>query len=427
MNVTKGRQTLLALLAVCAVFVTGFIAGTRGETRATLLLTDEEQPLGADFDPVWKAWRLLDEKYVPATSTDTIGTQDKVWGLISGLADSYGDPYTVFLPPQQSKSFEEEISGEFGGIGVEMGIRDDILTVIAPLKGTPADKAGILTGDLIVKVDGTPTNDMTVDDAVELIRGEVGTEVVLTIAREGETEFIDIPIVRDIIEVPTLDTEVVGGDVFVLSLYNFGGTATRETRSALRTFIMGNYDKLIIDLRGNPGGYLSSAVDIASWFLPLGTIVVTEQYGSDEAPSHHRSKGNDITEEGWRIAILVDGGSASASEILAGALREHDKAVLIGTQTFGKGSVQELVEVTPDTNIKITVARWLTPHGVSISKAGLTPDLVVEHMSGTTDDDADPQMEAALHYVRTGELVAPLDSEIQEQKGEALEVKKKVE
>jgi carboxyl-terminal processing protease len=427
MNMTNGRQTLLALLAVSAVFVAGFIAGTRGESRATLLLTDEEIPVGADFDPVWKAWRLLDEKYVPATSTGVVATQDKVWGLISGLADSYGDPYTVFLPPQQSKSFEEEISGEFGGIGVEMGMRENILTVIAPLKGTPADKAGVRTGDLIIKVDDTPTNDMTVDDAVELIRGEVGTEVVLTIARKGEDEFLEIPIVRDIIEVPTLDTEVVGDDVFILSLYNFGGTATREVRSALRTFVMGNYDRLIIDLRGNPGGYLSAAVDIASWFLPLGKIVVTEQYRPDEEPSHHRSKGNNITEDAWRIAILVDGGSASASEILAGALREHGKAVLIGTQTFGKGSVQELVEVTPDTSIKITVARWLTPNGVSISEAGLTPDLVIEYPPNDTEGGQDPQMDAALHYVRTGELVAPPQPEINEGQGEALEVKKKVE
>ena len=399
------QRTALYIVAVMAVFMTGFVVGSKDETRASLLTTSEKQPQSVDFDPVWKAWRLLDEKFVSSTSTTAINDEDKVWGLISGLAESYNDPYTVFMPPQLARSFEEEIQGEFGGIGIEMGIRDGILTVIAPLKGTPAERAGIMTGDLIVKVNGASTQQMSVDDAVEIIRGEVGSEVTLTVARESEPEFLDIHITRDIIQVPTLAWRVEEGGVFVIELYNFGGTAEREVRGALREFILGGYSKLVLDLRGNPGGYLSTAVDVASWFLPMGTVVVTEQYGDAHEPTIHRSKGTLLPIKNLRVAVLVDGGSASASEILAGALQEHSIAKLIGTQTFGKGSVQELVEVTPTTNLKITIAQWLTPNGNSISEGGLTPDLIIDVPHDAPEGD--PQLKAAIDYLRTGELRQP--------------------
>jgi len=327
--------------------------------------------------------------------------------MIQGLAASYNDPYTLFMPPQEAQIFSEEIRGEFGGIGVEMGVRDNILTVIAPLKGTPADQAGILAGDLILEVDGTSTSNINVDEAVHMIRGEIGTKVVLTVARKGERELLHIPIVRDTIEIPTLDTTLRDDGVFVLSLYNFGGTATREVRSALRQFLKSGSDTLVIDLRDNPGGYLGAAVDIASWFLPIGSTVVTEDYGGNADPIVHKSKGYDITQPDWRIAVLVDGGSASASEILAGALREHNKAVLVGQRTFGKGSVQELLDITPDTSLKVTVARWLTPNGRSISNNGIEPDLIVPITRADMDAGRDPQLDAAVHYVLTGTLSSP--------------------
>lgn len=397
------KWVILGVVAV-VFFSGGLLVGTRGETQATLLLSGPEKvPEGVDLAPVWKAWRLLDERFVPATTTEPLSAQDRVWGLIEGLAGSYGDPYTVFFPPREAESFQQEISGAFGGVGFEIGMRDGILTVIAPLKGTPAEKAGIKAGDLIVEIDGATTQKMNVDEAVALIRGEVGTDVVLTLAREGEREFIEVRVTRAVIEIPTMDTELRDG-VFIISLYNFGGTATREMRTALREFLGTGSNKLVLDLRGNPGGYLDAAVEMASWFLPLGETVVIEDYGADEDERVHRSKGYDITEDDWRIAILVDGGSASASEILAGALREHEKAVLIGEQTFGKGSVQELVDVTPDTSLKITVARWLTPLGHSISEQGLHPDLVVARTAEDFDADRDPQLDAALEYVRTGVL-----------------------
>ncbi len=396
---------LFAILSV-TFFAIGFVSGKQIESKNISAQTKVlKRYSDVDLTPMWKAWELLDEKFVPATSTKKLTKEDHIWGIVEGLTSSYGDPHTVFFPPQKSKSFEQEISGSFGGIGVEIGIREGILTVIAPLKGTPGDKAGLLPGDLIVEVDGNSTRNMTIDDAVEVIRGEIGTEVVLTIAREGENEFLSVPIIRDKIEIPTLDSELRDDGIFVISLYNFGGTAVTETRKALRNFLESESDKLILDLRGNPGGYLEASVDIASWFLPIGKTVVTEDYGDKKEKVVHRSKGYNIIDDKYKVAILVNGGSASASEILAGALKEHGKAVLIGTQTYGKGSVQELLDVTDDTTIKITIARWLTPNGISISHNGLKPDLEIKMTRKDIENDTDPQLDAAVNYLLTGELV----------------------
>ena len=402
------QKTALVLTAIIFSFGVGFLFGSRDTDNTALSFTNlEGAPSTVDLASVWKAWELLEEKFVPATTTKTNTPQDHVWGMIEGLAGSYGDPYTVFFPPLRSQSFEDEIRGKFGGVGIEIGFRDSILTVIAPLKGTPGDIAGILSGDLIIEIDGQGTQSMTMDEAINLIRGDVGTEVVLTIAREGEQEFLTIPVKRDIIEVPTLDHELRDDDIYVISLYNFGGTAVDEMRDALRAFVEADTNKLILDLRGNPGGYLEAAVEIASWFLPIGKTVVVEDYGPNKEKMVHRSKGYDIIEDDWKIAILIDGGTASASEILAGALKEHGVGVLIGKQTFGKGSVQELVDVTEDTSLKITIARWLTPNGISLSNNGLLPDLEVELTAEDIEADKDPQLDAAVQYLKTGELPEP--------------------
>ncbi len=388
---------------VLAIFFLGAFFGGR-MSQATLLVTGAERaPRYVDLDPVWKAWRLLEDRFVAATTTDPLTEQDRVWGMIEGLAAVYGDPYTVFMPPRASKQFEEEISGSFGGVGIEIGIRNDTLTVIAPLRGTPGERAGLRSGDFIVSIDGDSTQGMTVDEAIERIRGEVGTEVTLEIARAGEVEFLEIPIVRETIEVPTLETQEHPGGILSVALFNFGGSAESEMRDTMKEFLQGGYLGLVLDLRGNPGGYLDSAVEIASYFLPMGSVVVSE-VGRDGAERTHRSKGYGIIRDETRIAVLVDGGSASASEILAGALGAHDRAPIIGTRTFGKGSVQELIEVTPETSLKVTIARWLTPDGVSISEKGLTPDLLIERTLEDVERETDPQMEAALAYLRTGIL-----------------------
>jgi carboxyl-terminal processing protease len=238
---------------------------------------------------------------------------------------------------------------------------------------------------------------MTLDEAVFLIRGERGTPVTLTISREGQKQPLEIKIVRDNIQIPILDTEKKDNGIFVIKLYNFSENSPDAFRNALREMISSGSDKLILDLRGNPGGYLEASVDMASWFLPPGKIVSIEDFGNSDQ-ENYRSRGYDIFKN-LPFVILVDEGSASASEILAGALQDYKIATLVGTKTFGKGSVQELVPITGDTSLKLTIARWLTPNGRSISEKGLEPDVEVKMTEEDRNAGKDPQMQKAIEIL----------------------------
>jgi carboxyl-terminal processing protease len=388
----------LVVALIAGSFLAGLAVGGKSHAEG-IAGAGGDMPQGIDLAPVWKVWSILDDRFVATASSTRVDNQEKVYGMIEGLTKAYGDPYTVFMPPQDAAMFDEEISGEFSGVGMEIGMRDDLLTVIAPLKGTPADMAGILTGDILIEINGTSTGDMSVDEAVKNIRGPAGSKVILTIARKGEKELLTKTVTRQAIHIPTLDSELRSDGIFVIHLYNFGATAPAEMRAALKKFIQSGSTKLILDLRGNPGGYLEGAVDIASWFLPAGSTIVSEDFGSKEKQNIHRSKGYNIFKDNWKMVVLVNEGSASASEILAGALQEHKRAVLIGTKTFGKGSVQELIKVTPNTSLKVTIARWLTPNGVSISQNGLTPDIKVDRTAEEYLAGKDPQFDAAIQYI----------------------------
>lgn len=399
--ISSQRATLLSVAAalVVAAFIFGFRAG-----HASLAASQYAAPsvvnkgLGAadsvDFEPFWKAWSIIDEKFVGTSTTD----QDKVWGAIAGLADSLGDPYTTFFPPVESKEFAAEISGNFEGVGMELGVREGKLTVVSPIKGAPADKAGIKAGDVILKINDTPSIDFSTDEAVKLIRGKAGTKVTLTLERAGAAAPLVVSVTRDKIDLPTIKTERKG-DVFVISLYSFNANAAQLFRGALREFIDARTNKLVIDLRGNPGGFLDAAIDMASWFLPKDAVVVREEFGKEGGEKVHNSKGFNIFKDNLRLVILVDGGSASASEILAGALKENDKATLVGAKTFGKGSVQELISLTSDTSLKVTIAKWLTPDGHSISNNGIMPDYVIEMTKEDVAVKRDPQMDKALELL----------------------------
>ncbi|NBD73925.1 PDZ domain-containing protein [Patescibacteria group bacterium] len=398
----------LSAILVGVAFFAGLQIGS-SDTEASVLgsirLANYEQPEEVDFSAFWKAWQLLEEKYIPATTTETISTDERVWGAIEGLAASYDDPYTLFLPPADSEMFNEDISGSFGGVGMEVGMRDGLMTIIAPLKDTPAEEAGLRAMDRIMTIDGEPTKGMSIDEAIRLIRGEVGTEVTLGIAREGEGELIEVPVTRAQIKIPTMTTTIRPDGVFVIELYNFGATAPQEFQRGLREFILSGSTHLVIDLRSNPGGYLEAAVDVASWFLPMGKVIVAEKFGSEGHNTAHRSRGYDIYRDHWDVVVLMNEGSASASEIVAGALNEHGIATTIGQQTFGKGSVQELVPVTPETSLKVTVARWLTPNGTSISPNGLTPDIEVEMTPEDIEAGRDPQLEKAVEFLLNGAVL----------------------
>ena len=338
----------------------------------------------------------MNDKFVQTHAKQTATDQDKVWGAIQGLAASYGDPYTVFFPPEESKSFSEEIQGNFEGVGMEVGVKDGILTVISPIKDNPAYKAGIKSGDQIIKINGTTTAALSVDEAIKLIRGPKGTTVKITVVRKGVKDPIEFTLIRQTIDIPTLDTEAKPGGIFVIHLYNFSQNSSNLFRGALRDFVSSGDHKLVLDLRDNPGGYLEAAVDMASWFLPTGKTIVTEDFGSSTPQQAYKSHGYNIFNKNLDFEILVNGGSASASEILSGALQQYGIAKLIGEQTFGKGSVQELIPLTPDTSLKVTVARWLTPNGTWISEKGLTPDLVVPFVADKNDPKKDNQLDRAV-------------------------------
>ena len=351
----------------------------------------------ADFNAFWKAWNVLKEKSI---YSDKITDQDRVWGAISGLAGAAGDPYTTFFNPADNKLFKDDIKGSFGGIGAEIGVKDKLLTVISPLKDSPAWKAGLKIGDKVLKIDKTSTVDMSVDQAINLIRGEKGTPVVLTVLHNGDSETKDITIVRDIIDIPTIDTQSLPNGIFLIKFYSFSENSDRLFANALQEFSKTGDHKLVIDLRGNPGGYLDVAVNIGSWFIDEGKVIVSEDFGSNGKPQFFRSHGPKLFTDKLQLVVLVDGGSASASEILAGALREQGVATLVGEKTFGKGSVQELVDITPDTSLKVTIAKWLTPNGISISAAGLEPDVIVPFTAQDFDAKRDPQMDKAVEILK---------------------------
>ncbi|MEI8174722.1 MAG: S41 family peptidase [bacterium] len=394
-NITK--NTIIALAIFGAFFLGIYVDNYNRPPIDKIRLTNKETSVttNADFSPFWKVWNTVNEKYPNASKTTD---QDRVYGAISGLVGSLNDPYSIFFNPDQAKSFEEEIAGNFTGIGIEVGMKDKILTVIAPLKDTPAYKANIKPGDKILKIDKTVTAGLNIEEAIKLMRGEKGTTVILTIFREGNKDPIEIKIVRDVINIPTLDTELRPDGIFVIKLYNFSANSANLFRDAMKQFVESKTDKLLLDLRGNPGGYLDSAIDISSWFLPSGKIVVTEDYGNNKKDVM-RSKGYNIFNDNLKFVILIDGGSASASEIVAGAMQDNGRAKLVGSQSFGKGSVQEAIKVTPDTLLKITIAKWLTPNGTSISEKGLTPDSKVELTAKDITEKKDRQLEKAVEIL----------------------------
>jgi len=396
-------RSFFIITSVAVIFAFGVYVGyAHGPVVDRITnVSSKEGPLpdtDADFSEFWKIWQLIDQKYPTAQKTTA---QDRVYGSIKGLLSSLGDPYTTFFTPQENRDFQTEVSGAFEGVGLEIGIKDNILTVIAPIKNTPADIAGIKAGDQILKIDDTLTADMTTDAAVRLMRGKKGTSVNLTIARSGFAEPKVITVVRDTIHLPTVETiDVVNKNAYVIKLFTFTDQSPVLFESALQQFLDSGRKNLIIDLRNNPGGYLDAAVKIAGWFLPEGQVVVKE-IGKDPVKDVviDRSPGpNSIKNK--TIYVLVNQGSASASEILAGALSEHNVATLIGERTFGKGSVQELIPLEGDTSVKITVAKWYTPNGVSISEKGLTPKILLKQDIKPTPSDPDPVLTQALALIK---------------------------
>lgn len=431
----KKMSTLVVLILVSTVsFVGGVYTGSRDGTSQQLAQTFPtlapvfapahvastdmsfiSQPANLDLAPVWKVWQVLDQKFVPSKvpkpDDKPVTMEDRVYGMAAGLAAAQGDPYTAFFPPDENEQFKDDIAGSFDGVGMEIAVRDGVLMVVAPLKDTPSYKAGVQAQDVITKIDDRDTKGMDVRTAVKYIRGPKGTKVTITVLREGVQGEKKIEMVRDTIQSPVIKTTKRKDGIFVIEFYSFAETSPELFRQALVEFEQSGYQKLIVDMRGNPGGYLEAAVDISSWFLPAGAVVVTEDYGGKQDSIVHRSKGYNAFTDKLRMVVLVDKGSASASEILTGALKYYKKATVIGTKTFGKGSVQELVDITPTTSLKVTVARWLMPDGGWITGEGIEPNITVTlpkeplpltDKKGNKIEKNDLILQRALQFFKTG-------------------------
>lgn len=394
-------------MLVAIAFALGLYSGVAERVSQTVsaqsvtYITSDKAPADVDVGQLWRAWHILEGNYIETHSSSTLPTaQERLWGAIAGLTDSYGDPYTVFMPPAEAQVFKEDISGAFEGVGMELGQKDGQLVVVAPLKESPAERAGIMSGDKIVAINDKSAEGITVEAAIKLIRGKKGTTVKLTLARGSDPKTFEVSIVRDVIVVPVVKSYKRVDGIFVIELYSFSANSVDLFRKALRDYFESGATKMILDLRGNPGGYLEAAVEMASYFLAVGEVVVSEDFRDAREATAHRSLGYNVFQnKNLTMVVLVDQGSASASEILAGALQQHHIATLIGTRTFGKGSVQQLIDLGGGAQLKITIARWLTPNGSSISDGGLIPDIVKERTIDDIKAGKDPQTESAALWL----------------------------
>lgn len=330
---------------------------------------------------------LVKKNYV-----EEVKTKDLIYGAIKGMLNSL-DPHSAYMPPEAYKDMQLDTKGEFGGIGIQIGLKDGVLTVIAPIEDTPAYNAGIKSGDKIIKINGESTRDMGLQDAVSKMRGLKGTSVSITIMREGWKDPKDFTIVRDVIKVRSVKSKVIENNIGYVKLSQFQERTADDLEAALSKLEKQNITSLILDLRNNPGGLLNSAVDVSSQFLPAGKVVVSIKGRSGEK-GEYRTEDSKVSEQVGDstlreakkakmfstipMIVLVNQGSASASEIVAGALKDWNRAVILGVQTFGKGSVQSVVPLSDGSGLRLTTARYYTPKGISIQSTGITPDIIVK-------------------------------------------------
>ncbi|UCD34248.1 MAG: S41 family peptidase [Nitrospiraceae bacterium] len=361
------RKTALIWILIAIISCTGFFVSKWS------LLEDVDADDNSHYTRIKtfaESLSLVKKNYV-----EEVDEKDLVYGAIKGMLSSL-DPHSSFMPPEAFKEMQIDTKGEFGGLGIQIGIKDNMLTIIAPIEDTPADKAGVQAGDKIIKIDGESTKDISLVDAVARLRGPKGTSVTITIMREGLEEPMDIAIVRDIIKLKSVKYKVLEDNIGYVKLTQFQEKSAGDLKKAMKKLTESNINALVLDLRNNPGGLLKGAVDVTSQFLPPGKLVVYIKGRDGDKNEFETQNGNTYFD--YPMVVLVNGGSASASEIVAGALQDWGKAVVLGTETFGKGSVQTVIPLSDGSALRLTTARYYTPKGRSIQTTGITPDIIVK-------------------------------------------------
>lgn len=389
----KNKRFSLGVLLVSVVLA--FTVGTRvqfiGDYFFSPYTNKGNQSLSANLDlsEAQQIYDILKKKY-----DGKLDVQKLEEGLQAGLVDAVGDEYTVYFTPEEAEQFSADLNGTFSGIGAELAKRDDAVVIVAPLEGSPAQKAGVQAGDIVVEIAGKDATKLSVDEAVTRIRGKAGTDIVLGVVRDGQKQ--DITITRAEITVPSVESEVKDG-IGYLTISRFGDDTAQLAKQAATDFKKQGVKGVVVDVRNNGGGLLNSAVEVAGIWLD-NKVVVEERQGG-ETTDALRTGSNTIL-EGVPTVVLINEGTASASEILAGALHDHEVATLLGEKSFGKGSVQELIDLPSGGKLKVTVARWYTPNGKNIDKEGISPDKTVELTEGDFNAARDPQKDAATQSLK---------------------------
>jgi carboxyl-terminal processing protease len=393
-------KVLGLIILVAFVFALGWNVGANQVRQKTSTFPAEQQSSQVsssdkvDMQLFWDVWSLLASKYVDPTILDY---KNMVYGSIRGMVASLGDPYTAFLTPKENKDFQESMNGTLEGIGAELTLRDGLITVVSPLNGSPAKKAGIQPEDVILKVNGEDITDFSLEEVVTKIRGPKGTKVKLTLGRKGLGEPFDVEIIRDTININSVDWKMVNG-VADIVLNQFGGKTKDEFTKAISEIQLKRPTGIILDLRYNGGGYLDGAVDITSEFVEKGKVVSVKKRNPEEDEVIYvtgKARMGKVP-----MVVLINKGSASASEIVAGAIRDNGRGTIIGETSFGKGTVQEVENLIDGSSIRITIAKWYTPNNVNISKVGITPDIEVKRSIDDIKANKDPQLDAALDYLK---------------------------
>ena len=391
-------------LVALVFFAIGFVVGQkkieidkRGKVPIVNVSSQTSPEVqNVDFSLFWEVFKILPQKYI---DKDAVSAQEMVYGAISGMVRSLGDPYTAFVNPKQNELIKSELAGAYEGVGIQIGFNEDKrLAVIAPLSGTPAEREGIFAKDIIAKIDKRDTFDLTLPEAVELIRGPAGTKVKLTLIRDGEVEPIEKEVERANIDVKSVEVEFRNAgskEIAIIKVSRFGEKTDSEWDIVVSEVEARDVDGVIVDMRNNPGGLLSSAIHLGGEFVS-GSIVKQRDANGREVESSAEKQGRLLK---MPLVVIVNGGSASAAEIFAGAIQDKRRGQIIGEQTFGKGTVQDVVDLPGGSSLHVTIAQWLTPNGNSIQDAGITPDIVVELNADDREAKRDPQLDRALEEI----------------------------